>query len=86
LDVTRDPRWGRVEETFGEDPYLVSRMGCAYIKGLQQGGVVATAKHFVGYGHSEGTQNSPHLTQHATFNILLKVGRIGHLCRWESES
>ncbi len=35
LDVTRDPRWGRVEETFGEDPYLVSQMGIAYVRGLQ---------------------------------------------------
>jgi beta-glucosidase len=61
LDVTRDPRWGRVEETFGEDPYLVTRIGVAYIKGLQgprlEDGVIATAKHFVGYGMSEGGLN-----------------------------
>lgn len=61
LDVVRDARWGRVEETFGEDPYLVSRMGVAYINGLQnhdlREGVVATAKHFVGYGMSEGGMN-----------------------------
>jgi beta-glucosidase len=61
LDVTRDPRWGRTEETFGEDPYLASRMGVAYIKGLQGGdtrrGIVATGKHFVGYGASEGGMN-----------------------------
>lgn len=67
LDVTRDARWGRVEETFGEDPYLVAELGTAYIKGLQgrtlQEGVVATAKHFVGYGMSEGGLNwaPPHL-------------------------
>jgi beta-glucosidase len=61
LDVTRDPRWGRVEETYGEDPYLVSRLGVAYIQGLQgddlKDGVVATAKHFIGYGMSEGGMN-----------------------------
>jgi beta-glucosidase len=61
LDVCRDPRWGRTEETFGEDPYLVSRMGVAFILGLQgetlQDGVIATAKHFVGYGASEGGMN-----------------------------
>ncbi len=61
LDITRDPRWGRVEETYGEDPYLVARMGNAYIRGLQgddlADGVVATAKHFVGYGLSEGGLN-----------------------------
>lgn len=61
LDVCRDPRWGRVEETFGEDPYLVAEMGTAYIKGLQgadlKDGVIATAKHFVGYGMPEGGLN-----------------------------
>jgi beta-glucosidase len=60
LDVTRDPRWGRVEETYGEDPYLVARMGVAYIRGLQGDvvtGVAATAKHFIGYGMSEGGLN-----------------------------
>ncbi len=61
LDVARDPRWGRVEETFGEDPYLISAIGTAYVKGLQgadlQRGVAATGKHFVGYGFSEGGMN-----------------------------
>jgi len=61
LDVARDPRWGRVEETFGEDPYLVARMGVSYVKGLQgediREGVVATPKHFAGYGLSEGGLN-----------------------------
>jgi beta-glucosidase len=67
LDVARDPRWGRTEETFGEDPYLVARMGIAFVEGLQGAalteGVVATAKHFVGYGASEGGLNwaPPHL-------------------------
>ncbi|MBP2702528.1 glycoside hydrolase family 3 C-terminal domain-containing protein [Microbispora sp. RL4-1S] len=61
LDVVRDPRWGRTEETYGEDPYLVARMGAAFIRGLQGAslaeGVIATAKHFVGYGASEGGLN-----------------------------
>ena len=61
LDVVRDPRWGRTEETYGEDPYLVARMGTAFVHGLQgpdlAEGVVATGKHFVGYGASEGGMN-----------------------------
>lgn len=61
LDVTRDPRWGRTEETFGEDPYLVSRMGAAFVGGLQgeslRAGVIATGKHFAGYGCPEGGMN-----------------------------
>ncbi len=61
LDIARDPRWGRTEETFGEDPYLVSAMGKAYVKGLHgpdlSDGVMATAKHFIGYGNSEGGLN-----------------------------
>ena len=61
LDICRDPRWGRTEETFGEDPHLVARMGVAFVSGLQgddlTDGVIATAKHFVGYGASEGGLN-----------------------------
>ncbi len=61
LDVTRDPRWGRTEETYGEDPYLAGRMGVAYVRGIQTddlaGGVIATGKHFLGYGMSEGGMN-----------------------------
>ncbi len=61
LDVARDPRWGRLEETFGEDPWLIAQMGMAYVRGIQgddlAAGVVATGKHFVGYGASEGGMN-----------------------------
>jgi beta-glucosidase len=61
LDVGRDPRWGRTEETFGEDPHLVAAMGMAFVRGLQgpslASGVIATPKHFVGYGASEGGLN-----------------------------
>ncbi|MFN8075028.1 MAG: glycoside hydrolase family 3 N-terminal domain-containing protein [Kineosporiaceae bacterium] len=57
LDVTMDPRWGRTEETAGEDPYLVGRVTSAYVRGLEQAGVVATLKHFVGYSTSKAARN-----------------------------
>jgi beta-glucosidase len=60
FDVARDPRWGRIEETYGEDPYLVAALGTAYVRGLQEGGessVLATGKHMVGHGVPEGGLN-----------------------------
>lgn len=61
LDIARDPRWGRTEETYGECPYLASRMGVATVRGIQGDdlarGVAATGKHFLGYGLSEGGLN-----------------------------
>jgi beta-xylosidase len=57
LDVTRDARWGRVEETIGEDPYLVGSVGTAYVRGLQSAGVQATLKHFAGYSASRAGRN-----------------------------
>jgi beta-glucosidase len=61
LDVARDPRWGRLEETYGEDPYLCGVLGTAYVRGLQTAdlasGVVCTGKHFLAYGLSEGGMN-----------------------------
>ncbi|MEZ7004504.1 glycoside hydrolase family 3 N-terminal domain-containing protein [Streptomyces sp. AD55] len=57
LDVVRDARWGRVEETIGEDPYLVGTIGSAYVRGLESAGVVATLKHFAGYASSAGARN-----------------------------
>jgi len=64
LDLARDPRWGRMEETYGEDPYLVSRMGVAAVKGFQGNGplldkqhVVATLKHFAAHGQPESGTN-----------------------------
>jgi beta-xylosidase len=57
LDVTRDYRWGRTEETIGEDPHLVGTIGTAYVQGLQSAGIVATLKHFVGYSASRGARN-----------------------------
>ncbi len=64
INLGRDPRWGRTEETFGEDPYLVSQMGVAEIESLQGSSpaidrhhVLATAKHFAAYGQPEGGVN-----------------------------
>ncbi|WP_436910854.1 glycoside hydrolase family 3 N-terminal domain-containing protein [Halosimplex marinum] len=61
LDVARDLRWGRVEETFGEDPYLIAEMATAYVSGLQgdspADGISATLKHFVGHGVGAGGKN-----------------------------
>ncbi|QEO08733.1 glycoside hydrolase family 3 N-terminal domain-containing protein [Protaetiibacter larvae] len=57
LDVVRDARWGRVEETIGEDPYLVGTVATAYVQGLEQAGIVATLKHFVGYSASKAGRN-----------------------------
>lgn len=67
VDVARDPRWGRVEETFGEDPYLVAQMGIAAVKGFQGDGcfknkkkIIATLKHFAAHGQPEsGTNCAP---------------------------
>ncbi len=65
LDIARDPRWGRTEETYGEDPYLASRMGVSAIRGLQgddfridRHHVLATAKHFAVHGQPEGGTNT----------------------------
>ena len=57
LDVVRDLRWGRVEETMGEDPHLVGSVGSAYVRGLEHAGIVSTLKHFVGYSASRGGRN-----------------------------
>ena len=57
LDVARDPRWGRVEETIGADPYLVGVTGTAYVRGLESAGIIATLKHFAGYSGSAAGRN-----------------------------
>jgi len=77
LDVSRDSRWGRVEETFGEDPMLVSHFGMAYVKGLQgenlTNGVMATGKHFIGHSQSQGGLNCGpvHLGMRDVYDIFL---------------
>ena len=55
----RDYRWGRVEEAMGEDPYLVSQLGTAYVRGLEDNGIIATLKHFAGYSASSCPQPRP---------------------------
>jgi beta-glucosidase len=76
VDVAREPRWGRVEETYGEDPYLVSRMGIAAVRGFQGDAtfkdkrhLLATLKHFVGHGQPESGMNC------APSNVSMRVLR-----------
>jgi len=61
FDIGVDPRWGRIEETWGEDPYLASRIGVAFVQGLHgktfHEGVISTLKHFAGYSSTEGGRN-----------------------------
>ncbi|HHW73242.1 MAG TPA: beta-glucosidase [Firmicutes bacterium] len=82
VDIARDFRWGRVEETFGEDPYLVASMATAYARGLQgddlREGVVATLKHFAGHGVSEGGRN------HAPVNVPPRELRETHIFPYEA--
>jgi beta-glucosidase len=63
LDVIRDARWGRVDECIAEDPYVVGTIGTAYVRGLQEAGIHATLKHFVGYSASQSGRN--HAPVHA---------------------
>ncbi len=80
LDLARDPRWGRVEEDFGEDPYLTGQMGLAYVRGAQGGNlrddqsVVAEPKHFAAHGSPEGgTNTSPvHMGERELRSVMLK--------------
>lgn len=67
MDVMRDPRWGRCEESYGEDPYLVSELGIEMVKGIQAQGVVSTVKHFCIYANNKGAREGyartdPHVT------------------------
>ncbi|MCC2336499.1 glycoside hydrolase family 3 N-terminal domain-containing protein [Cellulomonas wangsupingiae] len=71
LDVVGDPRWGRVDECIGEDPYLVGTVGTAYVRGLQEAGVHATLKHFVGYSASAAGRN--HAPVHAGPRELAEI-------------
>jgi beta-glucosidase len=88
LDIARDPRWGRMEEGLGEDALLCSRVGVAFIKGLQgdnlKDGIIATPKHLVGYGASEGgkdndpiaiTERDLHETYLPPFEAAIKDGQ-----------
>jgi len=80
LDLAREPRWGRVKEDFGEDPYLTGQMGLAYVRGAQGASlntdhtVVAEPKHFAGHGSPEGgTNTSPvHIGERELRSVMLK--------------
>jgi len=80
LDLAREPRWGRVEEDFGEDPFLTGQLGLAYVRGYQGDGlatdhtVIAEPKHFAGHGSPEsGTNTSPgHYGERELRSVMLK--------------
>ncbi|MDH7445660.1 glycoside hydrolase family 3 N-terminal domain-containing protein [Aquimarina sp. 2201CG14-23] len=80
LDISRDPRWGRIAESAGEDPYLTSIMAEAYIKGFQgedlssPTSMAACAKHFIGYGAAEGGRdyNTANINEYLLHNVYLK--------------
>jgi beta-glucosidase len=80
LDLAREPRWGRIEEDFGEDPYLTGQLGLAYVRGAQgdslnaDNTVVAEPKHFAGHGSPEGgTNTSPvHVGERELRTVMLK--------------
>ncbi|HWD90866.1 MAG TPA: glycoside hydrolase family 3 N-terminal domain-containing protein [Verrucomicrobiae bacterium] len=80
LDVARDPRWGRVEEDFGEDPYLTGQLGLAYVEGMQGDSlntdhtVIAEPKHFAGHGSPEGGLNTAplHAGEREVRTVMLK--------------
>ena len=82
LDVARDPRWGRVVECYGEDPYLVGELGKQTITALQAHGLVSTPKHFAVYsvpvgGRDEGTRTDPHVAPREMRTLLLEPFRKG---------
>lgn len=81
LDLARDPRWGRVVECYGEDPYLVSQLGLAQIKALQAEGVVSTPKHFAVYSVPKGgrdgeARTDPHITPREVESMYLMPFRV----------
>ena len=80
LDVARDPRWGRVLETYGEDPYLVGELGTQMVKGIQQNGVASTLKHFAVYsipkgGRDAAVRTDPHVAPREMHTLYLEPFR-----------
>ncbi|MEX2124103.1 MAG: beta-glucosidase BglX [Woeseia sp.] len=79
IDISRDPRWGRIAESFGEDPYLTGVLGSAMVKGFQNGdlagagAIAACAKHFAGYGASESGRdyNTTNIPENELRNVYL---------------
>ena len=81
LDIAQDPRWGRVVECYGEDPYLVSQLGKRMITGLQSHGLIATPKHFAVYsipvgGRDEETRTDPHVAPREMRTLFLEPFRV----------
>jgi beta-glucosidase len=80
IDISRDPRWGRIAESFGEDPYLTGVLGAAMVKGFQgddfsqPGNIAACAKHFAGYGASESGRdyNTTNIPENELRNVYLQ--------------
>ncbi|WP_316837746.1 glycoside hydrolase family 3 N-terminal domain-containing protein [Pedobacter nutrimenti] len=82
LDVASDPRWGRIEETYGCDPYLVGQLGKQNILGIQENGVISTVKHFAVYsipvgGRDGGVRTDPHVAPREMWNLYLEPFRVG---------
>lgn len=80
LDIAQDPRWGRVVECYGEDPFLVGELGKKMIEGLQKEGLVATPKHFAVYsipvgGRDAGTRTDPHVAPREMRTLYLEPFR-----------
>jgi len=80
LDIAQDPRWGRVVESYGEDPFLAGELGKQMISGLQEKGLVATPKHFAVYcipvgGRDEGTRTDPHVAPREMRTLYLEPFR-----------
>ncbi len=74
VDVARDPRWGRMQETYGEDTYLVGEYGAQYVKGVQKNKVATTVKHYIAYGFPEcGINLSPaHVGEREIREVMLE--------------
>ncbi|NPA37647.1 MAG: beta-glucosidase [Chlorobi bacterium] len=82
MDVSRDQRWGRIVETYGEDPFLVAELGVQQVKGIQSNGVVSTMKHFAVYSVPKGgrdgdARTDPHVTERELHQLLLYSFRRG---------
>lgn len=81
LDVASDPRWGRIEETYGSDPFLVSELGKQNITGIQHNGIVSTTKHFAVYsipvgGRDGGVRTDPHVAPREMWELYLEPFRV----------
>jgi beta-glucosidase len=81
LDVSSDPRWGRMEETYGCDPFLVSMLGKENILGIQENGIISTVKHFAVYsipvgGRDGGVRTDPHVAPREMWNLYLEPFRV----------